>query len=305
MDRIIYLSICIPTFNRADYLDTTLSSIVTQQVFFETEQVEIVISDNNSTDNTTKVVNKYILHYGDKVKYHRNKTNIAEANIEAVLKLGKGLFLKLNNDTLNHKNNSLILILDFVKKNMNNKPELFFSNGLIKRNKELIDLNSFINNISFHSTWIACFGVWKEDIIQINNFNSIVEDKLITRVLFELINKKKMIVFENSNIFKSNSPEDKGGYNFFEVFAGNYIDILHYYYNENNISSKVLFFEKAKLIMKFLIPWALVLHDRNSKYTFISNNGLKIIWDQYKFHPILYLGIFYYLFKKFKKIRIN
>ena len=302
MEDILYLSICIPTYNRAEYLDRTISSIVTQTVFFQTGEVEIVISDNCSTDNTTEIVNKYIVQYGDKIKYYRNDTNIAEANVEAVLKLGNGIFLKLNNDTLNHLNNSLILILDFVKQNIKSKPELFFSNGLIKSNNELnhVSISSFISTTSFYSTWIACFGIWKQDINQIENFNTIISEKLIIYVLFDLIKKKKRIVFENSNIFKTDSPANKGGYNFYEVFAVNYINILKYYNNERQISDKVLFFEKAKLMIKFLIPWTLVLQDKDSGIAFTTNKGFKIIWNQYKFHPILYAGVLYYSIKRFQ-----
>ncbi|MDD2524542.1 MAG: glycosyltransferase, partial [Endomicrobiaceae bacterium] len=44
------LSICIPTYNRADYLNQSIQSIVNSDGFGD--KVEIVISDNCSTDNT-------------------------------------------------------------------------------------------------------------------------------------------------------------------------------------------------------------------------------------------------------------
>jgi len=46
----ILLSICIPAFNRDDYLKNTLDSIVNQAKF--PASCEVIISDNNSTDNT-------------------------------------------------------------------------------------------------------------------------------------------------------------------------------------------------------------------------------------------------------------
>lgn len=49
------LSICIATYNRADYIGETLESIIPQV----TDDVEIVVVDGASTDNTSGVVGRY------------------------------------------------------------------------------------------------------------------------------------------------------------------------------------------------------------------------------------------------------
>ena len=51
------LSICIPTYNRAEYLEGALKNIVTDSAF--DSRVEVIISDNASTDNTQEVGKKY------------------------------------------------------------------------------------------------------------------------------------------------------------------------------------------------------------------------------------------------------
>ncbi len=70
------LSICIPTYNRAKYLRECLDSIVLQitpkEIF---EQIEIVIADNASTDNTTQIVKEYQDKFSN-IIYFRNETNI-------------------------------------------------------------------------------------------------------------------------------------------------------------------------------------------------------------------------------------
>jgi glycosyltransferase involved in cell wall biosynthesis len=50
------LSICIATYNRAEYIGETLESIIPQL----TDEVEIVIVDGASTDNTSTIVKSYI-----------------------------------------------------------------------------------------------------------------------------------------------------------------------------------------------------------------------------------------------------
>ena len=107
LEKEILLSICIPTINRENYLHKTLESIVSQKVFLDTYLVEIVISDNASEDNTKILCEQYTKKYFGKISYNRNLENILDLNFNKVLSLGKGKFLKLNNDTLVHKDGSL------------------------------------------------------------------------------------------------------------------------------------------------------------------------------------------------------
>ena len=57
--KIPFVSICIPTYERGDYLDSTLRSL-----FFELEKtpdacIEIIVNDNGSTDNTDTIIAKW------------------------------------------------------------------------------------------------------------------------------------------------------------------------------------------------------------------------------------------------------
>lgn len=68
----IKLSICIPTYNRADLLGELLASIVSQ---IDPKTVEIAISDNGSVDHTQQVVERFI-ESGANIKYARAETNL-------------------------------------------------------------------------------------------------------------------------------------------------------------------------------------------------------------------------------------
>ena len=88
------ISICIPTYNRDECLRQCLNSIVLQ---FEDsvvrESVEIVISDNASTDNTEKIVNEFQRDYSN-IFYYRNSENIrVDRNIINVVEKAKGDFV--------------------------------------------------------------------------------------------------------------------------------------------------------------------------------------------------------------------
>jgi abequosyltransferase len=74
MEKIPLISICIPTYNRKKYLKQCLDSIVNQDCFTE-NQIEIIISDNDSNDNTEKLVKEYQINYKN-IKYFINDNNI-------------------------------------------------------------------------------------------------------------------------------------------------------------------------------------------------------------------------------------
>lgn len=64
------LSICIATFNRGEFIGQTLESIVTQV----SKEVEIIVVDGNSSDNTEIVISRYQEIYSN-FRYYRELTN--------------------------------------------------------------------------------------------------------------------------------------------------------------------------------------------------------------------------------------
>lgn len=69
------LTLAIPTYNRATELKRQLAWIAQEIKGFESE-CEIFISDNDSTDNTQEVVEKWQKLFNTELIYHKNKTNI-------------------------------------------------------------------------------------------------------------------------------------------------------------------------------------------------------------------------------------
>lgn len=78
MENSILLSILIPTYNGASkFLDRTMSSIIEGVSLCEEGTVEVVLSNNASTDNTLEILKQY-----DKypyIRYYTNETNIGFA----------------------------------------------------------------------------------------------------------------------------------------------------------------------------------------------------------------------------------
>lgn len=111
------LSICIPTYNRAQYLKDCLDNIIGQfrdrDIY---EQIEVVISDNASKDNTQELVREYQKDFFN-IRYFRNKENLGfDRNVDAVLTkaIGKFCWLMSDDDIIEKK--ALSFILGVIKR---------------------------------------------------------------------------------------------------------------------------------------------------------------------------------------------
>lgn len=107
----IVLSICIPTFNRSKLLSECIKRIILCQ----SEEIEIVVSDNASTDETQDAVKKI----GDlRIKYYRNDKNLGfDANVLKLVERASGdfLFFIVDEDYIEFE--AIPWILKAIKKN--------------------------------------------------------------------------------------------------------------------------------------------------------------------------------------------
>ena len=121
------ISICIPTYNQCELLTKIIDSIVNSEVFLNTNDIEIVISNNCSTDNTDEICKKYLEKFPDKIKYIKQQEPLlSNINIFKTIKYASGIYCKLNNDNCSYKDNSLDRIVECLK--TNNKDCTFLFN---------------------------------------------------------------------------------------------------------------------------------------------------------------------------------
>ena len=83
------VSVLIPTYNYAGFLDETIQSVFAQTY----TDYELVIVDNHSTDNTDEVVQKYLAD--ERVTYYKNEKNLGVVgNWNRCLELATGEYIK-------------------------------------------------------------------------------------------------------------------------------------------------------------------------------------------------------------------
>lgn len=85
-----YISIGMPVFNGEKYLEDALKYILNQSY----TNFELIISDNASTDNTSRICNTYALK-DKRIRYYRNEKNLGiTMNFNKVFKLSSGEYFK-------------------------------------------------------------------------------------------------------------------------------------------------------------------------------------------------------------------
>lgn len=116
----IILTIGIPTYNGERYLAETINSCISQIKKNNLQSIEIIISDNASTDSTGDISKKMVEAYPDLVKYYRNEINIGfDKNVVELFKKGNGKFVHILGDDDFYCENTLDLVLSFLNINSN------------------------------------------------------------------------------------------------------------------------------------------------------------------------------------------
>lgn len=85
------VSVCIPTYNYADYISDAIESVITQTY----ENIELIVIDDCSLDNTDEIVAKY-LSIDKRIVYYKNDNNVGMvANWNLCLQKASGDYVKV------------------------------------------------------------------------------------------------------------------------------------------------------------------------------------------------------------------
>ncbi len=93
------ISVIIPTYNRSKMLEITIESFIAQN--FPKDQYEIIISNNNSTDNTAEIIQKYLSsNSGVKIMQHFEKRQGVHYARNSAAKVSNGKILYFTDDDM-------------------------------------------------------------------------------------------------------------------------------------------------------------------------------------------------------------
>jgi len=303
----ILVSICIPTYNRSAILKDIIERIVSDPAF--DNEVEIIISDNNSTDNTKDIVEAFTKKHSN-IQYYRNETNIFDRNFQTVLSYANGDYLKLQNDYIYFPEGGLSFLKEEIRKYQSTRQPLFF---IRKVRKELMkherivckSLDEYILAVSYYSTWLSSFGCWHEDFESLDEKDRYFHTSLQqVDWIYRIIDAKKEAVVITHNIFETTKLPlgARGGYNYFGVHVGRYYEIMLDFIKKGQISKYIynsdrkytLWMYRERFIRYILFP-------KKGNY-FGMDKSLRVIWHYYKRFPLFYLIMFVFLLALLLKI---
>lgn len=136
------VSICIPTYNGANYLQEALDSVKKQTY----KNIDVVISDDASIDETLSIVNKFKKEVDFPVYIFNHNPSGIGANWNNCVKKAKGEFIKfLHQDD--------VLYQECIEK-MISITEKDDNVGLVYCRRKIISEN----NSKSHKTWIKTYG---------------------------------------------------------------------------------------------------------------------------------------------------
>ena len=121
------VSICIPTYNRADYLVQTIESALAQNY----DNLEIIVSDNHSTDNTQEVIKQFKID--KRFTYYYNERNVGMVNnwrLTLDSRVNGEWFLILSDDDYLINNSYISEAINIIQNNPD--VNMVYANGYIE-----------------------------------------------------------------------------------------------------------------------------------------------------------------------------
>lgn len=231
-------SICIPTYNRAKYLNRNLTAIFHQMHDDLYDQIEILVSDNASTDETEQVIKSFLL-MGKNITYYRNNSNVgSDANFLSCVEKAQGKYVLLLGDDDILLDGSLDTILSVLRED---DYGLVYLSGVafkekIPRNKapQYIDLdrkiiedaNVFLRQVSFYITFMTGNIFNKSHLNSNIDYTAFIGSNFVQVPLFitsALYAKKNVFLTQN---FFAAQTENSGGYGAFETFGIRFNEVL-------------------------------------------------------------------------------
>ena len=278
------LSICIPTYNRSEILKNTIKSITGQEIFRETELVQIVVSDNASSDTTPEVMQKFLLEFPQKIRYIRlTKPIDPHFNFENALKNGSGEFVKLLADATCFSKGQLELFVKELQENQSYNVILTQSLSIgVGKTRIIKSVEELLSSYSFNLSWISIFCFRRSTLFALPDpFRYWFLFFPQMDIVFRLIKAGNPVLCLNNRYF---TPQAKlySNRNEAHIFGDCYLNLLEKYLFTGDISKKTYKREKINTLILQTIPFYFDSHHvfRKSKHL-----GYRSFWTSLpKYH---------------------
>lgn len=188
------LTIVIPTYNRAGFLDRCLGLLFPA---VEAYGIHVHIQDNASPDKTLGIAEKWI-QQSPLISYNRNKEDIGpDRNFERALKAAKTPYVWLLGDTYTISPEGILRVLRLLKE----REETPLDAMLVNANGRVQDIEantysspkSLLLDLGWHATLLSSL-IYSRSLIHHADFERYYDTNFIqTGILFEALARKEVI----------------------------------------------------------------------------------------------------------------
>lgn len=258
-------SFVVPVYNGEDYIERCLKNLIKQTY----TNFEIIVINDGSTDNSKKILEKYVVE-------HKNK-------IKLINQENKGLSVS-RNIGINNSSGDFILFIDI--------DDIFHFEGLEKINK---NISTKFDLVKFN---------WTSDKSKFGFTNNNVDIKNGAEALKFLINKKEIFemapiyAYRKKHLIKINFEFKKDRYH--EDFGAIPLSILKatnvlllddylYYYDRSNENSITMSNDYSKIIKKAndVLDFCVEINNELNKITNIDKNVIGL-FKSYNINAVLF-----------------
>jgi len=253
------ISICIPTYNREKFLKISLDNIINQEGYNE-DEIEIVISDNASIDNTSNLVKNYQKKHQN-IRYFRNETNIGwDRNILKILQMWNWEYiwwisdddillpwwLKIVKETILENLDKDIWLFQTNYSVFNEDMKTFLRESYVGKDvktKIYKNVDELYRSYSYCHWWLAFFSI---NIFSSKMYTLDLNRIPITQfphscVVWLISDKKAMFIGYNTIWFRQNNSSHENIWSsrvFFKLFVIDHMKYMSFLKSNNSIVSQ-------------------------------------------------------------------
>ena len=325
------LSICIPTYNRVKFLKVCLQNLLPQIIPYK-DEVEVIVIDNCSIDETQQLVNDFIKEYSF-IKYYRNVKNLGyTGNQIKAYTLSNGFYTAFLSDDDVYLDTLLNKLLKIIYKKKyifialnyygfkNNFNVIYSSNFAPEKNIEFERAYDILNydSVGHWSGFIINTELAQLTLKKVLTLKTLVEFEKNRGLIGEMIHRalpstKSPSFFFGERLLAVNIPKEVD----YDIFHHLFIDDYKFYlqlYKEKYINEKDLFYRKQLILSKLTKTIITRLFQYNNIEVHNIKNELDILFKDdliynKKIKPYFFIMNFYlikqilkfsyFIFKKF------
>lgn len=289
------LSLCIPIYNRLEYLKRMLERFLEDKILFE-EIIDLLISDNCSTDDLESCVNEF-RSKGLKITYNRNQKNLGpDGNFLYCFNHAKGKYCwLLGSDDIPVRGflSSLVTILQGKEYGL---VHLNHHSDELPQLLKYSDNQKMVEDIAHWITFMSS-NIINSKYISFINSNQYLDTFLIQvpYYLYSCLNSPVNAMYKYSCFEKDDDSANNGSYNLFQVFVQNLFDVYDRFSQQKMLSRKVIEKIKRNEYEHFLFPFIKDLLVLKKKSNFDKNHAWHILFRCYGLkwyfycYPIMYV----------------